>query len=1084
MKKSLIFIISILGIFFSSLLTNNLNAQTATVTITYTGFQACGGCTVCGADYWCFNTVSSWCGNTAACGTQSFTDPVPAGNIITNISIDYFSAGCGSGSMTGDVNGSVFPTVNDANTGCLCSNAPCNVAATTGATFPCGIPNYNYGTLNNFQLCTGLDVCINAAVLTFTYVPANQASPATQPSPISGNASICAGATQTYTIPPVANATSYTWTVPAGWTINSGQGTTGLTATPGSSGTICVTATNLCGTSAATCFNVTVNAIVTPTFTQVAPICSGDALANLSTTSTNGITGTWSPAMNNTATTLYTFTPTAGLCATTTTMTITVNPNVTPTFTQVAAICSGGALANLPTTSTNGITGTWSPAMNNTATTLYTFTPTAGLCATTTTMTITVNPNVTPTFTQVAAICSGDALANLPTTSTNGITGTWSPAMNNTATTLYTFTPTAGLCATTTTMTITVNPNVTPTFTQVAAICSGGALANLPTTSTNGITGTWSPVMNNTATTLYTFTPTAGLCATTTTMTITVNPTPIADAPVNIAACDSFILPALTVGNYFNTTGGVGPIAVGTVITTTQTIFVYAESGTTPNCIDENSFTITITISPNAGTDSTLGICATGNPVDLFTLLGAADVGGTWVPIMTSGTGVFDPAVDPAATYQYIVTGTAPCADDTADVVVTITANDDPTFIYPDFCAGSGGIPGVINTPGGTFTYNPNPGDGSAINPTTGIITNGVGGSTYDIQYLTPTGACQDSLTITVNVGTPVNAGTDNTLPACITGGTTDLFTLLGGADAGGTWVPVMTSGTGVFDPTVDPAGTYQYVLTGTNGCPDDTADVVVTITNNDDPTFSYPDFCAGDGGLPGVINTPGGTFSYNPNPGDGSTIDPTTGIIAGAVVGATYDIQYLTPTGTCQDSLTITVNSDGVTAVINATPLTGAIPLNVFFGNGSTTGAGITYSWDFGDGNTSILFEPNNIYITSGIYTVILIVTDGNCSDTISLVIDAFGESVILIPNVFTPNGDGSNDVFTVKGINLESVEGEIYNRWGQKMFSWNNVRGHWDGRTLSGSEAPAGTYFYIITAEGIDGTEYFKKGGFSLIR
>ncbi|MBI3136191.1 MAG: hypothetical protein HYZ14_16065, partial [Bacteroidetes bacterium] len=137
--------------------------------------------------------------------------------------------------------------------------------------------------------------------------------------------------------------------------------------------------------------------------------------------------------------------------------------SVVPTFAAVAPICSGDALAALPTTSINGITGTWSPALNNTATTTYTFTPTAGQCATTTTLTITVNPNITPTFAAVAPICSGDALTALPTTSTNSITGTWSPAIDNTATTTYTFTPTAGQCATTTTLTITVNPNVTPT---------------------------------------------------------------------------------------------------------------------------------------------------------------------------------------------------------------------------------------------------------------------------------------------------------------------------------------------------------------------------------------------------------------------------------------------------------------------------------------------------------------------------------------------------------------------------------------------------------------------------------------------
>jgi gliding motility-associated-like protein len=139
-------------------------------------------------------------------------------------------------------------------------------------------------------------------------------------------------------------------------------------------------------------------------------------------------------------------------------LTITVNPNVTPTFAAVAPICSGQTLSALPTTATNGITGTWLPALNNLATTTYTFTPTAGLCATTTTLTITVNPNVTPTFAAVAPVCFGETIASLPTTSTNGITGTWSPALNNLATTTYTFTPTAGLCALSVQLSIVVLP--------------------------------------------------------------------------------------------------------------------------------------------------------------------------------------------------------------------------------------------------------------------------------------------------------------------------------------------------------------------------------------------------------------------------------------------------------------------------------------------------------------------------------------------------------------------------------------------------------------------------------------------------
>ncbi len=80
--------------------------------------------------------------------------------------------------------------------------------------------------------------------------------------------------------------------------------------------------------------------------------------------------------------------------------------------------------------------------------------------------------------------------------------------------------------------------------------------------------------------------------------TVTINDTPLADAPADVTMCDSYTLPALTNGSYFATTGGVDPIASGTSITSTQTIYVYAETGTTPNCFTENSFTVTINDSP------------------------------------------------------------------------------------------------------------------------------------------------------------------------------------------------------------------------------------------------------------------------------------------------------------------------------------------------------------------------------------------------------------------------------------------------------------------------------------------------------
>lgn len=242
----------------------------------------------------------------------------------------------------------------------------------------------------------------------------------------------------------------------------------------------------------------------------------------------NAITGEIYPSASvpGVYTVTYTVQATGGCPVFTTTTQVTIIDAPVPTFTQVAPICPGDALADLPTSSndTPPITGTWSPAMNNTMTTTYTFTPDPGQCAEVTTMTINVGSTI-PTFAPVAPICPGATLAALPTTSLNGIDGIWSPALNNMQTTTYTFTPTSGICVGSTTLTIQVlTPSITPTFNAIPPICPNGTISPLPTTSLNGITGVWSPALDNTQTTTYTFTPDTGQCGVTTTLTIVVNP--------------------------------------------------------------------------------------------------------------------------------------------------------------------------------------------------------------------------------------------------------------------------------------------------------------------------------------------------------------------------------------------------------------------------------------------------------------------------------------------------------------------------------------------------------------------------------
>src|SRR5258706_8574268 len=186
---------------------------------------------------------------------------------------------------------------------------------------------------------------------------------------------------------------------------------------------------------------------IAPVFTQVGPLCQNATAPSLPSASANGINGTWSPSTINTSTagtTTYTFTATAGQCATTSTMDIVITKQIIPAFTQIGPLCKNSVAPALPLISINSINGTWSPSTINTSTagtTTYTFTATAGQCATTSTMDIVTTNQIIPAFTQIGPLCKNSTAPALPLISINSINGTWSPSTINTSTagtTVYT----------------------------------------------------------------------------------------------------------------------------------------------------------------------------------------------------------------------------------------------------------------------------------------------------------------------------------------------------------------------------------------------------------------------------------------------------------------------------------------------------------------------------------------------------------------------------------------------------------------------------------------------------------------------
>ncbi len=283
----------------------------------------------------------------------------------------------------------------------------------------------------------------------------------------------------------------------------------------------------------------------------------------------------------------------------------------------------------------------------------------------------------------------------------------------------------------------------------------------------------------------------------------------------------------------------------------TAGVYTYTVAPIAP-CTTNASATATVTIQtpPDAGTDGSVDLCEDAGTVDLFTVLGGTpDAGGTWSPALNSGSGVFDPTVDVAGTYTYTLTNTVCTTPSSSQVVVTVQELPDAgTDANLDLCSTDAAVDLFTilgGTPDAGGIWSPALSSGSGVfDPS--LDTAGV--YTYTVDAIAPC-TTNASATATVTIQTPPDAGTDGSVDLCEDAGAVDLFTVLGGTpDAGGTWSPALNSGSGVFDPTVDVAGTYTYTLTNTVCTTPSSSQVVVTVQELPDAgTDANLDLCSTD---------------------------------------------------------------------------------------------------------------------------------------------------------------------------------------------------------------------------------------------
>lgn len=718
---------------------------------------------------------------------------------------------------------------------------------------------------------------------------------------------------------------------------------------------------------------------VATTTTTFAPIpnnlCVGDTAPLLPSISSNGVSGTWVPAVVSTAAagnTNYVFTPDPLLfpCATPFTQSIVVKPVVTPTFSGIPLTICQNATYALPLNSTNGtpITGTWTPTLNTAVlgTNTYTFNPAPGQCTPPglVTATISVIANTTPNFASIPPICSGNTAPLLATISPNGITGSWSPAtINNTAVglTSYTFTPAPNQCAGNQILQVQVLPRQVPNFAPIAAICENDAAPVLAPVSPNGITGTWSPTAINNAlvgTTNYTFTPNAPQCADPQTLPVTVTPraTPtfasIAPVCQNSAAP---VLPSIS-NNVPPITGSWSPpVSTATVGTT-----VYTFTPAPGQCVSAGPFNLSITVvQPQVPNFALIPPFCAGTTAPSLSTTSPNGVEGTWSPTAIDNTAI--------GITRYNFTPNANQCALPAFLDVTVTPRTNPDFAIAAFCSGDpapslnpaspNGVTGtwmpatIDNTQTATYVFTPDPGQ------------------------------CANSQTLTVTVNQPVSPYFDDiafcanaaapTLPSVSPNGIT------------GTWLPA------VIDNTV--SGSYEF----------------------------YPD--AGQCAVMQTINV---------------TVNQPTLQSIDYTVSPAFDENQI-----------ITIIASG--------------PGNYL------------YQLDYGPLQESPVFQN----VQAGAHTIKVVDRNG-CSAPLSL------DDVIVIdyPRYFTPNGDGFHDTWNITGLEDQQAKISIFDRYGKLIKQISTLGKGWDG-TYNGNAMPATDYWFSIEFSELQIKREFKAH-FSLKR
>ncbi len=557
-------------------------------------------------------------------------------------------------------------------------------------------------------------------------------------------------------------------------------------------------------------------------------------------------------------------------------------------------------------------------------------------------------------------------------------------------------------------------------------------------------------------------------CILTASATVTVNALPAVDEPEAVTACDQYILPELVNGRYFTASqGGGSELLAGAVINSSQTIYVFAESGTVPNCTNEHSFTVTIVPTPEFNIGGPYVFCDPADATvsvdpDNFDLADATfawkvnDVASTETGSSIQGTEF--------GTYEVTVTVNG-C---TATQSIAVTETNVEVALTPAFslCEGATGTITAEVTPTGTAISYSWTKDGEPLTDIDGQIEVA---ETGEYEVTINRGGCIRTAATTVTVvplpvveqKPDVYSCSAYTLPALTDNN--DYFTGTGGSGA------LLVEG----DVITATQTIYIYAQNDTEPFCTNESSFTITVRS---PEFSL--------GGPYVFCDPTDAIvSVSPENfdlADAAYAWTVNGVASGetgsSITGTAFGIYEVTVTlNGCPvtKSIAVTESDTEIAVTITGECIDDVYTLVASDLNGSFEPSTATYAWTGPNGYTAATqaITPE----VTGSYTIV-VATPENCTGTAAFDITS---TLCFIQRGISPNNDGDNDVFDLTDLDVENIS--IFNRYGQQLYTRKNYTSEWNGQADNGDELPAGTYFYSIerrNGEQITGWVYINRG------